>query len=129
MLILTQYVAKHEFEPLKRILNVDDLISGAGKVLKGLAAELKPPNKLQGCQGCRFFKVRIGKRNSARMIVFVVTETRKIVPVLVRLKKDKIFGMNMSMNNPDVIIQVDKNLSKILDDIKNKRVQEFEILI
>ena len=125
MLVLTQYVAKHEFEPLRRVLDVDDLIFGAGKVLKGLAVELRSSNKLQGC---RFFKVRIGKRNSVRMIVFVVTETQKVVPVLIRLKKDKIFGMNMSMNNPDVVGQVDKNLGKILDDIENKRYQEFGVL-
>ena len=31
MLILTQYIAKHEFKPLRRFLNLDDLLDGAKK--------------------------------------------------------------------------------------------------
>lgn len=59
------------------------------------------------------------------MIVFIVTESKKVVPVFIRLKKDKIFGMNMAMNNPRVVHQIGKNLDRILDDIKNKTYQEF----
>ena len=59
------------------------------------------------------------------MIVFMVTESRKVVPILIRLKKDKIFGMNMAMNNPMVVKQVSLNLGYILEDIKLKRYEEF----
>lgn len=124
MLVLTRYIAKHEFKPLRRFLRLDDLIDGANKIIKGLAVETKPPRNIPGF---RFFKVRIGKKNGARMIVFVVTENKKVVPVLVRLKKDKIFGMNMAMTNPDVVYQINKNLDRILDDIKNKAYQEFAL--
>lgn len=122
MLILTQYIAKHEFKPLRRFLNLDDLLDGARKVMKGLAIETKPPQSLPGF---RFFKVRIGKRNGARMIVFIVIESRKVVPVLIRLKKDKIFGVNMAMNNPQVVEKINKNLDQILSDMKNMAYQEF----
>lgn len=122
MLVLTKYIAKHEFEPLRRFLKLDDLLSGARKVIKGLAVLTKPPQNLGGF---RFFKVRIGKKNSARMIVFVVTENKKVIPVLIRLKKDKIFGMNMAMNNPKVVNQINKNLDHVLDDINRKQYQEF----
>ncbi len=122
MLVLTQYIAKHEFGPLQRFLKIDDVITGSKKVLKGLAVEIKPPQKISSF---RFFKVRIGKDNNSRMIVFVATENGKVVPVLIRLKKDKIFGMNMSMNNPEVVDQINKNLEHILDDIEKKRYQEF----
>lgn len=122
MLILSQYIAKHEFKPLSRFLKLDDLLDGARKVIKGLAVETKPPRDLSGF---RFFKVRIGKRNGARMIVFMLTEKQKVVPVLIRLKKDKIFGMNMAMNNPAVVDKISKNLEKILSDIKEHHYQEF----
>lgn len=61
------------------------------------------------------------------MIVFVLTENKKVVPVLIRLKKDKIFGMNMAMNNPAVVSQINKNLDRILDDMGNKAYQEFPL--
>ncbi|MEK7524244.1 MAG: hypothetical protein AAB588_04425 [Patescibacteria group bacterium] len=82
----------------------------------------KPPRKLQGFQ---FFKVNIGSRDGARMVVFVLTENKKVVPVLIRLKKDKRFGMNMAMNNPIVVDQINKNLDHILADIEKKRYEEF----
>ena len=122
MVVLTKYIARHELEPLKRLVNIDDILDGANKVIKGLAVETKAPRDLRGC---RFFKVRNGKRNNARMMVFVITENKKVVPVLIRLKKDKVFGVNMAMNNPIVIEQMNKNLNHILDDLKKKQYQEF----
>lgn len=124
MLVLTQYIAKHEFKPLSRYITLADVLSGARKVLKGLAVETKSPASLTGY---RFFKTRIGNRSSARMIVFVVAGNDKIVPVLIRLKKDKIFGMNMAMNNPHVVSQINKNLSNILTDIENHDYEEFPV--
>jgi len=124
MLILTKYIAKKEYKPLNKHLNIDDLLDGAKRVIKGLAVETKPPRDIPNF---RFFKVRIGKRNSVRMIVFLVTTNQKIVPVLIRLKKDKIFGMNMAMNNPYVVQQINKNLDRILDDLKNNDYQSFDL--
>ncbi|MFA6305529.1 MAG: hypothetical protein WC651_02250 [Candidatus Gracilibacteria bacterium] len=122
MLVLTQYIAKHEFKPLQRFLGINDLSKGAEKVLKGLVPEIRPPQKIPSF---KFFKVRIGKDNNSRMIVFVATENRKVVPVLIRLKKDKIFGMNMAMNTPKVVDQINKNLDHVLEDIEEERYQEF----
>lgn len=124
MLILTATIAKHELEPLARSLGLDDILEGARKVQKNLAQEVKP---LQDSEGNRFFKVRIGSRVSARMIVFMVTENRKVVPILIRLKSDKLFGMNMAMNNPAVVAQCEKNFSHVREDIKQKRFESFNI--
>jgi hypothetical protein len=101
--------------PLSRFLNLEDVLAGAEKALKGLATKF------------HFFKVRIGKRNGARMIVFLVTEGQKAVPVLIRLKRDKVFGMNMAMNNEKVVDQLKKNMSRILEDIEAKEYEEFPL--
>ncbi|MBI5414893.1 hypothetical protein HZA38_05270 [Candidatus Peregrinibacteria bacterium] len=122
MLILTKYTAKHELEPLLRQFTLDDILEGARKVLKNLATPIRNPVKLEGY---RFFKVRIGRKAKGRMIVFLVTENKKVVPVLIRLKKDKIFGMNMSLNNPEVVRELRKNIDFILRDIEKKEYQEF----
>jgi|688.fasta_scaffold1126182_2 hypothetical protein len=123
MLILSKYIVKHELNPLGRALDINDIIRGARKVIEGLATEIKPP---QTNYGFRYFKVRIGKTNQMRMIVFLISANQKIVPILVRKKKDKIFGMNMAMNNKIVVSQINKNLNKIIDDIKNGDFEEIK---
>ncbi len=120
MVILTQYIAKHEWVPIRRVVTLEDILEGSKKVQRGLAIETKSMLK-----GARFYKVRIGKRGDARMIVFLATENQKIVPVLIRLKKDKIFGMNMAMSNAHVTLQIRKNLDHIIDDIQNGNYEEF----
>ena len=123
MLVITQYIAKHELNPLSRFLKIDDILNGAQKVTKGLAIQTKSP---ENYKKFKFFKVRIGKKNFVRMIAFVLTENKKVVPILIRLKKDKIFGMNMAMNNPEVVKQINKNLDFIIEDIQEKRYEEFQ---
>jgi hypothetical protein len=77
--------------------------------------------------GFRFYKVRLGRSQIARMIVFVLVENQTVVPLMIRLKKDKVFGMNMAMNNPKVVQQINVNLLHVLKDIELKKYQEFEI--
>ena len=124
MLLLTKYIAKHELAPLSRFIGLEDVLDGAEKALKGLATQVKAPSN---ARGFRFFKIRIGKRDGARMIVFLVTESQKVVPVLIRLKKDKVFGMNMAMNNQKVVDQLTKNVYKILNDIEAEEYEEFPL--
>ncbi len=122
MILLTQYVVQHELKPLRGKIELQDILEGAEKVYKNLTIATKSPVKLPGF---KFFKVRIGRKTKGRMIVFMTVESKKVVPILVRLKKDKIFGMNMAMNNPAVAKQVSHNLNHIFDDIKHKRYEEF----
>lgn len=122
MVILTQYIAKHEWDLVRRMVTLEDILEGSQKVQKGLAVETKSMLK-----GTRFYKVRVGKKGDARMIVFLVTESQKIVPVLIRLKRDKLFGMNMSMNNTNVVEQIRKNLDHIIDDMENGKYEEFPL--
>ena len=124
MLILTHYITQHELKPLRRYFELSDIFEGAEKVLKGLAIETKPPKTLEGF---KFFKVRIGRKVKGRMIVFMVTESKQVVPILIRLKKDKVFGMNMAMNNLEVIKQINSNLEYVLNDIQKKKYEAFSL--
>lgn len=124
MLILTKYIAKHEFKPLQKHFTIEDIIEGGRKVVKGLGQKIKPHGK---SVKFRFFKIRIGSAVKGRMIVFLVSENKKVVPLLIRLKKDKKLGMNMSADNPNVIAQIDKNLEHVLDDIAKGKAEEFEL--
>ncbi len=124
MLILSKHIAKHEFKPLQKHFTIEDIIEGGRKVVKGLGQNIKLRNK---SVKLHFFKVRIGTTVKGRMIVFLLVENNKVVPLLIRLKKDKRLGMNMSANNPNVIFQIEKNLDYVLDDIEKGKFEEFEL--
>jgi len=120
MLVLSDYILKHELKPLERYLSRKDLLVGAKKILNGLGQEVVFSGDY------RFFKVRIGGRVKGRMIVFLVAG-KKVVPLLIRLKKEKQMGMNMAANNPMVVKQVKQNLENVIKDIEKGNFQEFEI--
>lgn len=122
MLVLTKYIAKNELKPLLKQISLEDLINGAQKVRQGLGISLQKMNSMK----FRYFKVRIGRAAKARMIVFMISGSGKIVPVLIRLKKDKKLGMNMAANNPAVLRQVDLNLAKIILDLERGDYEEIE---
>lgn len=122
MLILSKYIVKNELKPLLTHVSLDDIVVGARKVKDGLGIRLQALNSPQ----YRFFKVRIGTMAKARMIVFMLSGSGKIVPVLIRLKKDKKFGMNMAANNPAVVEQVDRNLSHIILDLERGDYEEIK---
>ena len=52
MLIITDFIAKHELKPLRKYFDIKDLLDGADKVLKNLATQIKPP---QNFPDIRFF--------------------------------------------------------------------------
>ncbi len=122
MIVITRYIAKHELKPLRRYFELEDIIEGARKIQKNLGIQIHVQSTSSAFQ---FFKVQIGQKVKGRMIVFMRTGNEKIVPILIRLKKDKIFGMNMSANNTDVAKQISKNLDHILEDIENNNYEEF----
>ena len=122
MLIISAYIEKNEIKPLEKFISFTDIASGILKIQKGLGIEIKSFTK-----GYQYFKVRVGTRAEARMIVFLITEKDAYVPVLVRLKKDKVYGMNMSAQNKDVCEKVLKNVSYIADDLKMKRYKTYDV--
>jgi hypothetical protein len=123
MLILSRYIAKHELKPLQKHFDIEDLIIGAKKIVQGLGQQITLPKQKSTI---RFFKIRIGGKTKGRMVAFLISENNKVVPILIRLKKDKKFGMNMSAQNPNVVEQIKKNLEHVFTDIEKKNYEEFE---
>ena len=107
---------------MKGVITLEDVLEGSRKVQKGLGQETKSL-----LSNAKFFKVRIGRKGDGRMIVFLVTDTRKIVPILIRRKKDKMFGANMAMNNTHVVAQIRKNLDVVIADIQKGRCEQFAL--
>ena len=60
------------------------------------------------------------------MIVFLTT-SNNVVPVVVRLKKDKKYGQNLSVNNEEVKNLISRNLDAIYKDVENRDFESYEV--
>lgn len=124
MIVISNFIVKSELKPLAKHFSLEDILDGARKVKKNLGILIKNP---VAKSNIRFFKVRIGGLVKGRMIVFITLENEKIIPVLIRLKKDKLFGMNMAMNNKKLVEQLNINFENIIKDIEKGDFEEFEL--
>lgn len=123
MIVVTKFFLKSEFKPVKNKIGLIDVFEGVKRIEKDLAINIKAPVKFPNL---RFFKVRVGKLVKARMIVFLKIGSNKFVPIVLRLKKDKVFGMNMSMNNKVLVDLINVNFEKIIEDLKNGDFELFD---
>lgn len=79
-----------------------------------------------GYDGCKIVKVRLGSsRAVGRMIVYVQIDKDYFIPVVLRLKKDKVFGENLSLRNKRAEKKILYNLDKIFEDLKAGRYEKF----
>jgi len=69
--------------------------------------------------GTKLVKVYMtGVSSAARMIVLLYFKKEYYVPIVIRLKKDKLIGSNLSKNNQNLQILLAKNLELIMEDLK-----------
>jgi hypothetical protein len=124
MIVITKFFLRSELKPLKNQLNLKDVFEGAKRIDKNLGISIKNPVKFSNL---RFFKIRLGRSVKERMIVFLYVGKGKIVPLLLRLKKDKEFGVNMSMNNKKIIELLRINFENVIKDLENGDFEEFDL--
>lgn len=74
-------------------------------------------------------KVRMSHKVSGRMISVVIKKSDKIVsiPLVVRLKKDKIFGENLALNNKKAKTLILKMLDAVMNGIKKGKYEKIDI--
>ncbi len=124
MIVLTKFFLKSELKTLKNKVGLSDVFEGVKRIDKDLGISIKVSCNFQNL---RFFKVRVGKLVKARMIVFLRIDSSKYVPIVLRLKKDKVFGMNMSMNNKVLADLLKANFEKIIEDLEKGDFEEFDL--
>ena len=64
-------------------------------------------------------KLRITSRTVGRIIVYVYKQKDLVVPVVLRLKKDKIIGENLAFNNIKAKLVILDMMDRIMNDIGN----------
>jgi len=116
-------VLKNEISPLLKYFSKGDIKKYIQKVQKGLGDEIrgtKMPNT-------KLVKVYMtGKAAAGRMIVLVYIKQDYYIPVIVRLKKDKIIGSNLSSKNQAFHSLLEKNLKEVKKDLKNRDFEELK---
>lgn len=107
-------ILKKEINPLLKYFSKGDIKKYVEKAERGLATEIKGST----IPNTKLVKVYMtGRGGAGRMIVLIYVKKDYYLPALVRLKKDKIVGMNLSKGNQAFQNLLNKNLSLIAQDL------------
>ncbi|EKD63604.1 MAG: hypothetical protein ACD_51C00248G0002 [uncultured bacterium] len=124
-LIITASIKKVEFEPAKSIFDLDIIKTAAKKSLEGLGDTVKSSNKIPST--C-LKKVYLTSSSGAGRVIFLLKlNSGKSVLVMIRQKQDKKIGANMTVQNPNFVKALDKNLDIILDDLQKGKYEELDL--
>ena len=114
MIILTQSFLQKEFKQVKKHYTIEDI----KKSIEKIDTSADTLSDL-GYKNGKLMKLRVANKVSGRLVVYVFVKTNLVVPVVVRLKKDKIFGENLSMENKKAKALIVKMLDLAIVDIEN----------
>ena len=93
-LILTKSFLKRELKPLKKYYTVED-IKKTTKKIPSSAIRLSHLGYKEG----ELIKLRLASKITGRIIIYIYKQKELIIPIILRLKKDKVVGENLSLNN------------------------------
>lgn len=123
-LILCHSILKKEIKPLLKYFSRGDLKKATLKASSGLGAKLKS-SKIPNSQLVKVYMT--GKGGAGRLIVLIYLGKDYYVPVVLRLKKDKEIGANMSNENIAFQNLLDKNLDLIINDLKSGDFEKIDL--
>lgn len=121
-IILTKSFLKREFKSLNKHYKLEDL----KKTLKKINSSSICLANL-GYKDGKLLKLRITSNISGRLVVYLFEEKNLIIPVVLRLKKDKIFGENLSFNNEKAKSLILDMLDRVMVDIKSGDYEKIQI--
>lgn len=122
MIILTDSFKKRELKDVAVYFTLADIKSAVIRI-QSSGIEMKNA----GFRDCKLFKVRIGSKPAGRMIVFVQVQHNYFIPIVIRLKKDKVFGENLSLQNKKAKELIIRNIYLALEDIQDEKYERIEL--
>ena len=115
-ILLCYSVLEKEIKPLLKYFSKGDIKKHVLKASQGLGTELKGA----GIAGTKLLKIYMtGKGGAGRMVILVYVQKNYYLPIILRLKKDKIAGSNLSKGNTMFQKLLEKDLGFIMRDLKN----------
>jgi hypothetical protein len=116
---------KLKFEPLKKIFDLEILKVAARKSLQGLGNNIKNSFKIPATVLSKIYLT--GTTSAGRAIFLLKIGEEKSVLVMIKTKKDKQVGVNMTIKNPKFRKILDKNLISIIEDLERGNYCEYDI--
>ena len=125
MILICRSILKKELNPLKDYFSMEVVIESILKARKGLGEEIKgSPMK-----NSKLVKVYLtGKRGAGRVVHLLLVNKNHWIPLVLRLKKDKQVGENISIHNPAFKKLLEKNIDLVLEDLKNGDYKSLSLL-
>lgn len=124
-LIITDSINKAEFEPLKKTFGLEIIKVAAKKSLQGLGDKIKSSFKIPATTLSKIYLTSSG--SAGRAIFLLQINREKSVLVIIRAKKDKQIGFNMTIKHQKFQKILDKNLSLIISDLEKGLYTEYDI--
>ncbi|MCK5320697.1 hypothetical protein KAJ61_04910 [Candidatus Parcubacteria bacterium] len=113
-LILTKSFLKKELKPLKKYYTVEDIKKTTKKIS---SSSIRLPRL--GYKDGELMKLRLVSKIAGRIIIYVYKQKELIIPIVLRLKKDKTIGENLSLNNTKAKSLILDMLDKTMNDVEN----------
>lgn len=121
-IILCHSILKKEINPLIKYFSKGDIKKYAEKAARGLGVQIKGSL----IPSTRLVKVYMtGKRGAGRMIVLIFIKKDYYLPILVRLKKDKIVRRNLSKENQAFQALLENNMTLVMNDLEKGNFEEI----
>jgi len=124
-LVISKTIREIELDPLKKQISFEELKDVARKSLLGLGDTIKSTQKIPGMVLKKMYLTTVG--GAARSIFLLQLDKKATVFVMLRLKKDKRVGENMTVNNPEFTKALQRNLGVVLSDIDSKQFDVIEL--
>lgn len=122
IVLISEKIEKAELEPLAKFFTLGDIKRACLKV-RSSGVELGN----LGYANCKILKVRLGSKPAGRMIVFILMDSGVCVPIVIRLKKDKVFGENLATSNKKAKEIIMKNITAAFEDIESGSYREVVV--
>ena len=123
-LVIADSIYEKEFKPLELIFPIDLIRMAAKKSMCGLGENIKNSSKIPSTV---LKKVNLTSSGGAGRVVFLLqVGGESSFLVILRLKRDKNVGENMTISNPKFKKALEKNLDLIFGEMKKGKYREFE---
>ena len=113
MLVITNTFKQKELKPLRRYYNINDIRKAVNKIdTSGVYLSHL------GYKYGQLMKLRMPHRIAGRLIVYIFVQKNWVVPIILRLKNDKVMGENLSKQNIKAKKIIIDRLDHVIDDIE-----------
>lgn len=111
-LILTDSFLKREYNAVKKHYSIADIKKTARKI------SVSSVNLSHlGYKNGELLKLRMAGKTAGRIIIYVFRQNNLVLPIVLRLKSDKIMGQNLALNNKKAKILIINMMDRVMEDL------------